>query len=147
MHSRDSVTGIVSSMGRFHAYPMTLSQESCHPQGAFICIESTKTLDISQNFSYFLNLQYESRRLTSYLFKVNIGRTVVQLEDRRTDGRNTFSSLKSYDETRRDDIEKSRSSVRPMLSYGRTIANPAVALSQFGNNPPNLIFSPHSISQ
>src|SRR5204863_648823 len=38
--------------------------------------------------------------LTSYLFKVNIGRTVIQLEDRRTDGRNTFSSLKSYDETR-----------------------------------------------
>src|SRR5437667_11381390 len=26
--------------------------------------------------------------------------------------------------TRRDDIEKSRSSVRPMSSYGRTIANP-----------------------
>src|SRR5436309_15936791 len=29
--------------------------------------------------------------------------------------------------TRRDDIEKSRSSVRPMSSYGRTIANPACA--------------------
>src|SRR5439155_5331238 len=73
----DSVTGIVS-----------------------IYIERTNTLDIGRIFSYFLNLQYESRRLSSYLFKVNIGRTVVQLEDVRTDGRNTFSSLKSYDETR-----------------------------------------------
>ena len=57
-------------------------------------------LDIDRNFLYFLNLQDESRRLSSYLFKVNIGRTVVQLEDGRTDGRNIFSSLKSNDETR-----------------------------------------------
>src|SRR6266513_469512 len=107
--SCDSVTGIVSSMVCFHAYPVTLSQESCHlwgallyiPQHIVLCIESTKILDIGRNFSYFLNLQYESRRLSSYLLKVNIGRTVVQLEDGRTDGRNTFSSLKSDDETRR----------------------------------------------
>ena len=31
--------------------------------------------------------------------------------------------------TRRDDIEKSRSSVRPMSSYGRTIANPASSIN------------------
>src|SRR5436190_20450511 len=77
----------MSSAGHFHMYPVTR-------------IKSTKTLDISRNFSYFLNLQYESRRLTSYLFKVNIDRTVVQLEDGRTDGRNTFSFVKSNDETR-----------------------------------------------
>ena len=90
-------------------HSMTLSRESRHPQDAFICIlwhillyiESTKTIDIGRNFSYFLNLQYESRRLSSYLFKVNIGRTVVQFEDGRTDGRNSFSSLMSNDETRR----------------------------------------------
>src|SRR5947207_15409770 len=35
-----------------------------------------------------------------------------------------FSS--SMAKTRRDDIEKSRSSVRPMSSYGRTIANPGL---------------------
>src|SRR5436190_12307530 len=66
---------------------------------------------------------YESRRLSSYLFKVNIGHTVVQLEDGRTDGRNTSSCLKSYDETRQH--RKISVSVRPMSSYGRTIANPA----------------------
>src|SRR5438477_7547903 len=71
------------------------------PQHIVILIESTNPLDIGRIFSYFLNLQYESRLLSSYLFKVNIGHTVVQLEDGRTDGRNTFSSLKSYDETRR----------------------------------------------
>ena len=59
-------------------------------------------LAIGRNFSYFLNLQYESRRLSSYFFKGNIGRTVAQLEDGRTDGRNYLSSVKSYDETRRD---------------------------------------------
>src|SRR5436190_23267931 len=74
----------MSSAGHFHMYPVTR-------------IKSMKTLDIGRNFSYFLNLQYESRRLSSYLFKVNIGCTVVQLED----GRNTFSSLKSSDEMRR----------------------------------------------
>jgi hypothetical protein len=31
-------------------------------------------------------LQYESGRLSSYLFKVNIGRIVAQFEDGRTDG-------------------------------------------------------------
>src|SRR5436190_19810779 len=62
---------------------------------------STKTLDIGRIFSYFLNVLDESRRLSSYLFKVSIDRTVVQPEDGRTDGRNTFSSLKSNDETRR----------------------------------------------
>ena len=41
----------------------------------------------------------KSRQLGSYLFKVNIGHTVVQLENGRTDGRDTFSALKSYDET------------------------------------------------
>src|SRR5438552_5812787 len=75
-------------------------------------------------FSYFLNLQYESRRLSSYLFKVNIGRTVVQLEDGRTDGRNTFSSFKSYDETRRHrkisvvcsaDVELRRDNYQPWI--------------------------------
>ena len=82
------VTGIMSSAGHFHMYPVTR-------------IESTKTLDIGRNFSYFLNLQYESRRLSSYLFKVDIDRLIAQLEDGRTDGRNTFSSLESNDETRR----------------------------------------------
>ena len=58
------VTGIMSSVGHFHMYPVTR-------------IESTKTLDIGRNFSYFLNLQYESRRLSSYLFKVDIDRLVA----------------------------------------------------------------------
>src|SRR5436190_23558039 len=88
--SRDSVTGIMSSAGCFHMY-----------HGTHSSIESTKILDIGRNFSYFLNLQYESRRLSSYLFKVDIDRLVAQHEDGRTDGRNTFSSLKSNDETRR----------------------------------------------
>ena len=89
--SRGSVTGIVSSAGCFHMYPVTHS----------IIIESTKILDIGRNFSYFLNLQYESRRLSSYLFEVDIDRLVAQLEDGRTDGRNAFTSLLSNDETRR----------------------------------------------
>ena len=80
----------MSSVWRFHIYPVTHSS-----------IESTKILDIGRNFSYFLNLQYESRRLSSYLFKVDIDRLVAQHEDGRTDGRNSFSSLKSNDETRR----------------------------------------------
>src|SRR5437762_628128 len=80
----------MSSAGYFHMYPVTHSS-----------IESTKILDIGRNFSYFLNLQYESRRLSSYLFKVDIDRLVAQHEDGRTDGRNNFSSLKSNDETRR----------------------------------------------
>ena len=58
------VAGIMSFAGHFHIYPVTR-------------IESTKTLDIGRNFSYFLNLQYESRRLSSYLFKVDIDRLVA----------------------------------------------------------------------
>ncbi len=130
--SCDFVTGIVSSMtiGRFHAYPMTLSRESCHQQGAFICIlwhvvlyiKSTKTLDIGRNFSYFLNLQYESRRLSSYLLKVNIDRTWARLEDGRTDGRNIFRPRNH--ETRRDEVENFGRLFGRLSSYRRTIANP-----------------------
>ena len=36
LDSHDSVTGIMSSTRCFHAYPVTLSQESCHPQGTFM---------------------------------------------------------------------------------------------------------------
>jgi len=119
------------TIGRFHAYPMTLSRESCHQQGAFICIlwhvvlyiKSTKTLDIGRNFSYFLNLQYESRRLSSYLLKVNIDRTWARLEDGRTDGRNIFRPRNH--ETRRDEVENFGRLFGRLSSYRRTIANPA----------------------
>ena len=128
--SRDSVTGIVSSTVRFHAYPVTLSQESCHPWGALLyipqhivlCIESTKILDIGRNFSYFLKLQYESRRLSSYLLKVNIDRTWARLEDGRTDGRNIFRPRNH--ETRRDEVENFGRLFGRLSSYRRTIANP-----------------------
>ena len=42
---------------------------------------------------------YESRRLSAYLFKVNIGHTVVQPEDGRTDGRNAFFEVIQRNET------------------------------------------------
>ena len=93
---------------RFHAYPVTLSQESCHPWGALLyipqhivlCIESTKILDIGRNFSYFLKLQYESRRLSSYLLKVNIDHELDLKTAEQTDEISVVPEIMRRDETR-----------------------------------------------
>ena len=120
--SHDSVTGIKSFAGYFIGIPWRI----------VLYIESTKILDIGRNFSYFLNLQYESRRLSSYLLRVNIDRTWARLEDGRTDGRNIFRP-RNY-ETRRDEVENFGRLFGHLSSYRWTIANPDQIQSPFTIN-------------
>ena len=111
LDSRDSITGIVSAAGRFHIYPVTYSVVDWK-------YEYTRHRPI---FSYFLNFQDESRRFSSYFFKANIDRTEARLSDEQTDEISFVPEIARRDETI---SKKPRSSVRPMSSYGQTIANP-----------------------
>ena len=89
--SRDRVTGIVSSVGRFHVYPVT-------PNNIYWKYENTRH---RPNFFVLFELAVRIETIEFVLIQSQHRSSRPSIWDGRTDGRNIISSVNSYDETRR----------------------------------------------
>jgi len=120
----------VSSAVLFHPYPEALSQESCRPQGVFICIPwhivlLLKVRKYSTSAEIFHTFWTCSTNRDNWVCTYLRSTSLVSSLNLRTDEQTDEIPFRPCGQmTRRDDIEKSRSSVRLMSSYGQTIANP-----------------------
>ena len=108
-------------------HSMTLSQESRHPQDAFICIlwHILKVRKQSTSAEIFRTFWTCSTNRDDWVCTYSKSTSAVPSFNLRTDEQTDEIPFRPWCQmTRRDNIEKSRSSVRPMSSYRRMIADP-----------------------